>query len=99
MVRAIGAIALTLSLSSSLSSAALAGNHRPGVVRRVSCSVVRFYVAGHSASTMGMWARHHGATDAQIESRPRLSERRAGAEDGVDPLVRALGNKAAFLRT
>ena len=39
-----------------------------GVVRRVSCSVVRFYVAKFSASAAEMWARSHGATEGEIEA-------------------------------
>jgi hypothetical protein len=63
LTRAVGAVALTLSLSST----ALAG-HRPGIIQRVSCSVVRYYVAKYSASAAEMWARSHGATDAEIEA-------------------------------
>jgi hypothetical protein len=65
LMRGIGAIALTLSLSSSLSSEALA---QKSVMQRVSCAMVRVYVARYSASTAEMWARSHGATDAQIEA-------------------------------
>jgi hypothetical protein len=61
----IGAVALTLSLSSSLSSEALAER---GVMQRMSCAMVRVYVAKNSASAAEMWARSHGATDAQIEA-------------------------------
>ena len=66
LTRAVGAVALTLSLS----SGALAGNHS-NVVQRMSCSVVRYYVAKYSASAAEMWARSHGATEAQIESARR----------------------------
>jgi hypothetical protein len=38
-----------------------------GIGHRVSCSVVRFYVAKYSISAAEMWARGHGATDAEIE--------------------------------
>lgn len=69
LMRAVGAIALTFSLSS-VSSVAVAGN-RHGIVQRMSCSVVRFYVARYSASTAEMWARSHGATDAQIQAARR----------------------------
>jgi hypothetical protein len=69
LVRAVGAMALALSLSS-VSSVAVAGN-RHGLVQRVSCSVVRFYVARYSASTAEMWARSHGASEAQIEAARR----------------------------
>ena len=41
---------------------------RSGLVHRASCAVVRFYVAKFSASAAEMWARSHGATDAEIEA-------------------------------
>ena len=63
LMRGIGAIALTLSFS----SGALAERH-PGTMQRVSCAMVRIYVARYSASTAEMWARSHGATEAQIEA-------------------------------
>jgi hypothetical protein len=63
LMRGIGAIALTLSFS----SGALAEKH-PGVIQRVSCAMVRVYVARYSASTAEMWARSHGATEAQIDA-------------------------------
>ncbi len=66
LTRAVGAIALTFSLTST----ALAGHH-PGIVQRVSCSVVRYYVAKYSASTAEMWARSHGATEAEIATARR----------------------------
>jgi hypothetical protein len=62
LLRGIGAIALTLSLSP---SEALAER---GVMQRMSCAMVRVYVAKYSASAAEMWARSHGATDAQIEA-------------------------------
>jgi hypothetical protein len=65
LLRGIGAVALTLSLSSSLSSEALAER---GVMQRLSCAMVRVYVAKYSASAAEMWARSHGATDAQIDA-------------------------------
>jgi len=61
LMRGIGAVALTLSFS----SGALAER---GVMHRVSCAMVRVYVAKYSASAAEMWARSHGATDAQIEA-------------------------------
>jgi hypothetical protein len=60
LMRGIGAVALTFSLS----SGALAER---GVMQRLSCAMVRVYVARYSASAAEMWARSHGATDAQIE--------------------------------
>jgi hypothetical protein len=66
LVRVVGAAALGLSLSAP-SSAALAGGGQHGIAQRVSCTVVRYYVAKYSASAAEMWARSHGATDTQIE--------------------------------
>jgi hypothetical protein len=42
-----------------------------GLIHRASCSVVRFYVAKFSASAAEMWARSHGATEAEIEAARR----------------------------
>jgi hypothetical protein len=47
------------------SSGALA---EKGLMQRVSCAMVRVYVAKYSVSAAEMWARSHGATDAQIEA-------------------------------
>ena len=63
LLRGMGALALTLSFS----SGALAERH-PGVMQRVSCAMVRVYVARYSASAAETWARGHGATEAQIEA-------------------------------
>jgi hypothetical protein len=76
--RAMGAVALVFYVYSSATSNALAAGHQPGFVHRVSCSVVRYYVAKYSASTAEMWARSHGATEAQIEAARRcLDDARA----------------------
>jgi hypothetical protein len=63
LLRGIGALALTLSFS----SAALA-ERQPGFMHRISCAMVRVYVAKYSASAAEMWARSHGATESQIEA-------------------------------
>jgi hypothetical protein len=52
------------------SPAAFAGE-QGGVLHRVSCSVVRFYVAKYSASAAEQWARSKGATEAEIEAARR----------------------------
>ena len=63
IVRAVGAATLLLI---PLSSEAFATrHHRP--TERISCTEVRYYVAKYSASVAEMYARSHGATDAQIE--------------------------------
>jgi hypothetical protein len=43
----------------------------PGVLRRISCPVVRYYVAQYSASAAEQWARSKGASDAEIEAARR----------------------------
>ena len=49
---------------------ARAGEHA-GLVRRASCTLVRFYVAKYSAEAAEMWARSHGATETEIEAARR----------------------------
>jgi hypothetical protein len=70
MLRAMGAAALTLALSSSVTSNASAAG-QPGFVHRMSCTLVRYYVSKYSESAAEMWARGHGATEAQIEAARR----------------------------
>nr|WP_128947696.1 hypothetical protein [Bradyrhizobium zhanjiangense] len=63
IVRAAAIVALLLIV---LGSEAFASrHHRP--TGRISCSEVRYYVAKYSAPVAEMYARNHGATDAQIE--------------------------------
>jgi hypothetical protein len=50
-----------------LAPEATAGEPQPGVFRRASCTVVRYYVAKYSAAAAEAWARSHGATEAEIE--------------------------------
>jgi hypothetical protein len=38
-----------------------------GLVRRASCALVRYYVAGYTAATAEAWARSKGPTDAEIQ--------------------------------
>lgn len=40
-------------------------------LRRVSCSVVRFYVAKYSQGAAEAWARSKGASEAEIETARR----------------------------
>ena len=46
-------------------------SEKPSALRRVSCSLVRFYVAKYSETAAETWARSHGATDAEIETARR----------------------------
>ena len=63
LVRGVGALAIMLSLTPQ----AVAGGHS-GIVNRVSCTVVRYYVAKYSASAAEMWALGHGASEGEIEA-------------------------------
>lgn len=44
-----------------------AGEHS-GLVHRISCTVVRYYVVKYTASAAETWARSKGATEAEIEA-------------------------------
>jgi hypothetical protein len=78
VTRAVGAGALFLM---TLSSEAYAvRQHRPAA--RMSCSEVRYYVAKYSASVAEMYARSHGASDAQIERARRCLASNEAVETG-----------------
>jgi hypothetical protein len=59
-----------LAASLGVPSFAYAGE-QSGVMRRVSCSVVRFYVAKYSAPAAEQWARSKGATETEIAAARR----------------------------
>lgn len=59
-----------LALAVGTPGAAFAGEHS-GVLRRISCPVVRYYVAKYSAPAAEQWARAKGASDAEIEAARR----------------------------
>jgi hypothetical protein len=61
--RWVGVAAICLGLAPQAQAA-----ERSGLLHRASCTVVRFYVAKYSASAAEMWARSHGATEAEIEA-------------------------------
>ncbi len=50
-----------------LASASNASAVEQSALHRMSCSVVRYYVAKYSATAAEMWARSKGATEAEIE--------------------------------
>jgi hypothetical protein len=58
-------LATLLFVHTPVSSASEQGS---GYMRRVSCTVVRYYVAKYSEAVAETWARSHGATDADIEA-------------------------------
>jgi hypothetical protein len=59
-----------LAASLGVSTLAHAGE-QSGVMHRVSCSVVRFYVAKYSAPAAEQWARSKGATESEIAAARR----------------------------
>jgi hypothetical protein len=63
LTRAIGAVALIVAMGQQ----ALA-SEKPALLRRVSCTLVRFYVAKYSEAAAETWARSRGATDTEIET-------------------------------
>lgn len=46
-------------------------SEKPTVLRRLSCTLVRYYVAKYSEAAAESWARGHGASDAEIETARR----------------------------
>lgn len=63
-------LVVTAALMALAPDVAVAGE-QPGLVRRASCTVVRYYVAKYSAAAAETWARSHGATEAEIEAARR----------------------------
>jgi hypothetical protein len=62
VIRAASILVIVLGLS----PGAMAGGH-PGIRHRMSCTIVRYYVALYSATAAEQYARSKGATDAEIE--------------------------------
>ena len=66
---------LKCALATSILLFAMAGDagagDQPRGFHRVSCTVVRFYVAKYSVGAAESWARSHGASDAEIENARR----------------------------
>jgi hypothetical protein len=58
---------VALSILMALGQVATAGE-RPSLVHRVSCTVVRYYVAKYSEWAAEAWARSHGASEAEIQA-------------------------------
>lgn len=63
MLRGIFALGLILA---GTGGASAAGGSSP--LHRVSCVMVRFYVARYSMPAAESWARSHGASEAEIET-------------------------------
>lgn len=66
LTRTLAATAILLALGQTA-----VASDRPGAFRRVSCTVIRYYVSKYSEPAAEAWARGRGATDAEIESARR----------------------------
>ena len=77
-----------LALAVGTPGAAVAGE-QSGVLRRISCPVVRYYVAKYSVSAAEQWARAKGASEAEIEMarRCRASDTTRTAKAPQRPLA------------
>jgi hypothetical protein len=73
VVRVLCALALCL-----LQVEAVRAEERGGLMRRVSCTLVRYYVARYTAPAAEAWARSKGASDADIEAARRCLGGAAG---------------------
>lgn len=58
-------------LAACLGASSASAGEPSGMLNRVSCSMVRFYVAKYSAVAAEQWARSNGATDAEVEAARR----------------------------
>jgi len=65
-LRAMGTLAACLAMVPPVHA-----DEQTGLLRRMSCSVIRFYIAKYSAPVAEQWARSKGATDADIEAARR----------------------------
>jgi hypothetical protein len=68
--RLIFVLVVLFGLSPGASSSAMAAE-RSGLMHRLSCAAVRYYVALYSATAAEQYARGQGATDADIEAARR----------------------------
>ena len=66
VARVVCAVALCL-----IQVGSVRAEERPGLLHRVSCTLVRYYVAKYSAPAAEAWARSKGASDAEIETARR----------------------------
>jgi hypothetical protein len=63
-------------------------DEQPGLLHRMSCSVIRFYIAKYSAAVAEQWARSKGASDAEIEvARRCLAPDTRTAKTGFHPVA------------
>jgi hypothetical protein len=60
---------------------------RGGELRRMSCTLVRFYVAKYSAPAAEQYARSKGATDAEIELARHCIKPETAQTASVQPVI------------
>jgi hypothetical protein len=66
VMRVVSVLVVVLGLSPQITA-----REHGGLLHRMSCSVVRYYVARYTASTAEQYARSKVATDAEIETARR----------------------------
>ena len=93
MVRVLCALALCL-----LSVNGVRAEERPGLLHRVSCTIVRYYVAKYSAPAAEAWARSKGASDADIAKIHAPIGLAIGAVSPPEIAVAIMGQITARLR-
>jgi hypothetical protein len=83
--RWIYSVAICTALSS---QAAAAEQPKPRVLARMSCTVIRYYVAKYTVDAAEQWARSKGATESEIETaRHCLKEQTAQAPSKMMPIA------------
>jgi hypothetical protein len=60
---------------------------RGGELRRMSCTLVRFYVAKYSAPAAEQYARSKGATDAEIELARHCIKPETAQTASIQPVI------------
>ncbi len=68
LVKGMVVSAALLALVSDATAGEAGAGEASGLLHRVSCNVVRYYVSKYSAAAAETWARSHGATDSEIEA-------------------------------
>jgi hypothetical protein len=76
-LRVVGAVILLL-----LAFSEAFATHHQRPTDHISCTDVRYFVARYSAALAEMYARNHGATDAQIERARRCLASNESVENG-----------------
>jgi hypothetical protein len=81
VLRFICVLAVLLGMSS-----AVPAGEPSGILHRVSCTVVRYYVTLYSATAAEQYARSKGATDIEIEAARRCIKSQTSQTASVGPV-------------